>query len=125
MIMEDSSSFRHYGIELELAAFQSPRLMAALPRTAGLSIGSTRRSGSRSFHVSHVAGVVTIGIRECWSYDAKQFTTARELGLDVNPRIDMRCSDGGEFQDRLSLVHESQPLSRRSPLSSAYQRFPV
>lgn len=82
MIMADSSAFRHYGIALELAAFQSPCAMAAVSRTAGLSIGYTRRSGSRSFYVRHVAGVLMIGNRKLWSYDAKQITTAREVGLD-------------------------------------------
>jgi predicted nucleic acid-binding protein len=54
-------------------------------RARGLSLVHTRRLGTRSLDILHVAIAMDLGIRVFWSFDLRQKALASEVGLEVNP----------------------------------------
>ena len=53
-------------------------------RSVGFSRAHTSSIRIRSFDILHVAAAVELGATEFWSFDKRQRSLAREVGLRVN-----------------------------------------
>lgn len=53
-------------------------------RSMGFSRAHTSSIRTRSFDILHVAAAVELGATEFWSFDKRQWSLAREVGLRVN-----------------------------------------
>lgn len=54
-------------------------------RSMGFSRAHTSSKRARSFDILHVATAVELGAMEFWSFDKRQRSLAREVGLRLNP----------------------------------------
>lgn len=62
-----------------------PDWMRVFQRSIGFSRAHTSSIRTRSFDILHVAAAVELGATEFWSFDKRQRSLAREVGLRVNP----------------------------------------
>ncbi len=62
-----------------------PDWLRVFQRSIGFSRAHTSSIRTRSFDILHVAAAVELGATEFWSFDKRQWTLAREVGLRVNP----------------------------------------
>jgi predicted nucleic acid-binding protein len=66
--------------------FKAPELNweRVLQRGQGLSRAHSAACSARSLDILHVASAMELGVREFWTFDSRQKTLARKVGLRVN-----------------------------------------
>lgn len=62
-----------------------PDWVRVFQRSVGFSRAHTSSTRTRSFDILHVAAAIELGATEFWSFDKRQRTLARGVGLRVNP----------------------------------------